>query len=106
MNVVLRYEKKLTEELVKQRLMASAGEITEALIKRASEGDTSAIKEAFDRMFGKVTQTIETPDHQPIVFMPAVLVEKFKLASPVKDESSQQQGIAYDTSDNTDEGTI
>lgn len=94
-DAVLKYEKKLTEDLVKQRLFARAGEITDALVTRALEGDVAAIKESYDRMFGKATTQLElNHDSNPIIFMPAVLVNKFNLSSP--QEATTKATIIHD----------
>ncbi len=83
----LKWHKKEIEEAVKQQLFADAKPITEALIQRAKEGDIAAIKESYDRMFGKVRQNIGLDggeDGTPIVFMPTALVHKFALDKPLE----------------------
>ena len=82
----LKWEKKKVETQVQQILYERASEITNALVDRALQGDVSAIKESYDRMFGKATQQVDIDTGgAPIVFMPAVLVDKFGLAEPVKE---------------------
>lgn len=79
----MKFEKKKVELQVQQQLFEKASEITDALIKRALVGDVNAINSAMDRMFGKSKQTMDIDTGgAPIVFMPAVLVEKFQLAEP------------------------
>ena len=79
----LKFEKKKVEQRVQQQLYARAGEITDALINRALVGDVNAINSAMDRMFGKAKQTMDIDTGgASIVFMPAVLVDKFGLAEP------------------------
>lgn len=79
----LKWEKKKVETQVQQILYERASEITNALVDRALQGDVSAIKESYDRMFGKATQQVDIDTGgAPIVFMPAVLVDKFGLAEP------------------------
>lgn len=83
----LKWHKKDVEEAVKQQLFGQAKEITTALITRAKEGDVSAIKESYERMFGKVRQNVGLDggeDGAPIVFMPTALIKKFALDKPIE----------------------
>lgn len=90
----LRWEKTRVEKAVQQQLFERASDITEALISRAMEGDVTAINSAFDRMFGKAKQQVDV-EHTgtPIVFMPAVLMDKFSLSE--KEEPKKIEEVGY-----------
>ena len=85
----LKWEKQKVEKAVQQQLFTRATEITDALIARALQGDVNAINTSFDRMFGKTKQQVDIDTGgAPIIFMPAVLMDKFGLSSPQEQPKS------------------
>jgi hypothetical protein len=53
-------ESEKAREFIVQRVTASLEPIVQQLIKRAKEGDIRAIRELFDRAYGKSIQTPES----------------------------------------------
>lgn len=87
----LKWEKQKVEKAVQQQLFERAGEITDALITRALQGDVNAINTSFDRMFGKTKQQVDIDTNgAPIIFMPAVLMDKFGLSTPQQQPTQAQ----------------
>ena len=86
----LKWEKQKVEKAVQQQLFTRATEITDALIARALQGDVNAINTSYDRMFGKTKQQVDIDTGgAPIIFMPAVLMDKFGLSSPSPQEKDK-----------------
>lgn len=86
----LKWEKQKVEKAVQQQLFTRATEITDALIARALQGDVNAINTTYDRMFGKTKQQVDIDTGgAPIIFMPAVLMDKFGLSSPSPQEKDK-----------------
>ena len=53
-------------EYIRERVAEEIEPIMDALISKAKEGDISAIRDLFDRAFGKAKETIE---HQGLEFL-------------------------------------
>ncbi len=54
-------------KLLSERVAAEIGSIGDALISKAKEGDIAAIKELFDRAWGRSPQSIALENTEPIV---------------------------------------
>jgi hypothetical protein len=74
-------ETEKARELIIRRVNEAIGPILDSLIKQATEGNTVATKELFDRAYGKAVQSneISSKDGNPIVFMPLALIQKHGL---------------------------
>lgn len=71
------------------RVRRSKKEINEALIKQAVGGNTSAIREIFDRAVGKATEYVDiTSGGQPIIYVDPVIASKNGL-TPSTNKDSQ-----------------
>lgn len=61
--------------------------VTEALIKKAKTGDVPAIKELFDRAFGKAPQAITDADGQSLVIAFDTAFKSYVIASQTESDS-------------------
>lgn len=80
----MRWEKHKEEKALEQILLGKMRPIAEKLTELAVDGNMDAIKYSMDRVFGKPQTSVDVDMHnaQPIIFMPTVLVEKFRLKEP------------------------
>ena len=80
---------------IAKRVSASLGDMIDAQIEKAIQGDTNAFIALMDRAHGKPAQSIEhTGDGgQPIVFMPMELIQKHALqvATSMVNNSKEKQ---------------
>jgi hypothetical protein len=59
---VFTIEREKMKEYIATRIAENGEKIVDALLKKSFKGDVFAIKELFDRGFGKATQHIEDPN--------------------------------------------
>jgi hypothetical protein len=76
-------ESEKAREFIVRRVNESIGPIIDSLVERGKNGDLGAIKELFDRAYGKAVQSTEISgkDASPIVFMPLELMKKHGLGN-------------------------
>lgn len=97
----LIWEKKKVDKAVQQLILARAEEIVNVQIDAAVSGNLQAGQYLMDRTFGKARQNLGLDggeDGAPIVFMPAVLIDKFNLNEPTPThvlESDKEDPLVY-----------
>lgn len=97
----LIWEKKKVDKAVQQLILARAEEIVNVQIDAAISGNLQAGQYLMDRTFGKARQNLGIDggeDGAPIVFMPAVLIDKFNLNEPIPThvlESDKEDPLVY-----------
>lgn len=79
----LKWEKQKVDKQVNQLILAKAEDLTNTLIDIAiGDRNPNAINSLLDRAFGKARQNIGLDggaEDKPIVFMPAQLMDKYKI---------------------------
>jgi hypothetical protein len=76
--------------ILSEMIMKEIVPIGEILIKKAKAGNIQAVRELFDRAFGKSTQSLKFELHEknfPSPILSGVIPEKSKEESPKKDNS-------------------
>lgn len=80
----LKYDKKVAEKAMEVHIAREAEEIVDAMVAQAKQGSFQHGAYMLDRLFGKVKQRVDVESGgEPIVFMPAILINKFGLDKPV-----------------------
>jgi hypothetical protein len=77
-------EHKFAKEAMLARLIQDQEKVLNALIRKAKAGDTNAIKEFFDRLYGKSKETVDF--NQNVTFSLKELAEKRRLLQQRADE--------------------
>jgi hypothetical protein len=76
-------------QILREKVLAEIGPITEALIAKGLTGDVQAIRELFDRAFGKAPQAITDADGESLVIAFDTAFKTYaSLSSPA--ENSEQ----------------
>ncbi len=75
------WEKRLVEKEVEQLILSCATDLVQFQLDAAEQGNTQAGQYLLDRAFGKAKQSVDVHQIQPVLIMPATLVEKFSLST-------------------------
>lgn len=89
------WEKRLVDKAVEQIILSKAEDLINVQIEAALSGHIQSGQYLIDRTFGKARQNIGLDGGEegaPIVFMPSVLVNKFKLLEPTKSKEEGKEG--------------
>lgn len=97
----LKWEKHKMDKAVNEKILAHAEEITDALIEIGLEDrNPNVLNSLLDRAFGKARQNIGLDggaEDKPIVFMPAVLLDKYKIKAGEYKELHPPEGEDVET---------
>lgn len=97
----LKWEKQKMDKAVNEKILAHAEEITDALIEIGLEDrNPNVLNSLLDRAFGKARQNIGLDggaEDKPIVFMPAVLLDKYKIKAGEYKELHPPEGEDVET---------
>lgn len=79
-------EREKMKAYIAERIAENGEMIVNALLKKASKGDVLAVRELFDRGFGKATQAISNEDGVPFVL---------QIAQEIADKNNRNDNAPY-----------
>jgi len=90
----LKWDKKKAERAMEELIYQETAGIVGAMIEHAKEGSFQHASYLLDRGFGKAKQQVDIESGgQPVVFMPAVLINKFGLDKPIDAEKIEEPNV-------------
>ena len=90
----LKWDKKKAEKAMEELIYKETASIVGAMIDHAKEVSFQHASYLLDRGFGKAKQAVDIESGgQPVVFMPAVLINKFGLDKPIEAEKIEEPNV-------------